>query len=77
MTLENAQLADKLGGIDGINYREMYGEHQSLIPEFMLEWEVDFLNNVQRLHDDPQCWKSGSLSEEGEKYVQEIKDKFL
>jgi hypothetical protein len=77
MTPENAQLADEIGGVDGLIYERMYADYRSLIPEFMLEWEVDFLNNVQRLHDDSKYWKSGGLSEAGKKYVQEIKENFL
>jgi hypothetical protein len=77
MTPENAKLADRLGEVDGLVYKTMYATHCSLIPEFMLKWEVDFLNNVQRLHDDSEYWKSGGLSKAGEKYVQEIKEAFL
>lgn len=77
MTPENAQLADNLGGADGLNYKTMYSIYRSLIPEFMLEWNLDFLDNVQRLHDNSEYWNKTGLSEQGKKYLQEIKKRFL
>lgn len=74
MTPENAILADDEGEL---NYINLLLAKKELIPSFMLDWDSSFLQNVQKLHDLPKFWASNGLSDEGKKFVEEIKERFL
>lgn len=54
----------------------VYNTNINLLPDFMQEMDVKFLGAVQSLHDDPDCWEEGGLTERGQEYVNSIKRTF-
>ena len=38
--------------------------------------DIDFLRDIQKLHDNPDYWNETGLSEEGKKRVDGIKKRF-
>lgn len=47
-----------------------------LFPKWMQEMPIDFLNDLQRLHDDKDYWnlEKNTISEEGLKFIEQIKN---
>lgn len=64
-------------------YREWWDEHiigvQEIfneLPENVQVYTVKFLKELQILHDDDLHWDKNGLTEEGDKYVETIKEQF-
>jgi hypothetical protein len=45
---------------------------KKLLPDWMKKMDVNFLKEIQELHDDEENWSSKGLSKEGKEYTKEI-----
>ena len=48
----------------------------ALAPQWMQDMDIDFLMDIQVLHDKSDYWNETGLTEMGEEYVNQIKNKF-
>ena len=48
----------------------------ALAPQWMQDMDIDFLRNIQGLHDVSDFWNETGLSQEGKECVEQIKNKF-
>lgn len=62
--------------MEGMRVHQLVQTFDCLSPE-ILNLGVDFLDEMQFLHDSDNYWCDSGLSELGEKHVQELKEKWL
>ena len=48
----------------------------ALAPQWMQDIDIDFLMDIQGLHDYFDYWNEAGLSQEGKEYVEQIKKRF-
>ena len=63
------ELAAKLDVLSSTSIEDIINDRSDLLPKWLTDMNVNFLQDVQTLHDDSSYWKHDGLSELGVNHI--------